>query len=127
MRTILPGGGIRTADRITDPDVAENAGEIEMGAKLYRLTYNNSSMSEGSLQLLISGDYASTLSYPGGNEWLMFYDASSGMVEPGYCAFFMSGDPWSGGAGQKGDKGSIVFYDSNWAVVARVICIRNYE
>lgn len=111
-------------DPESDPDVAEYAGEIEMGGKLYRLTYNNQSMSEGSLQLQISGDYKTTMIYPYGNEWLVFYDAASGMVGPGYCIIGMSGEDLS--SGEKGSKGSIAFYDSNYQVVARVICVRNY-
>ncbi len=111
-------------DPESDPDVAEYAGEIEMGGKLYRLTYNNQSMSEGSLQLQISGDYKTTMIYPYGNEWLVFYDAASEMVGPGYCIIGMSGEDLS--SGEKGSKGSVAFYDSNYQVVARVICVRNY-
>lgn len=70
-------------DPNTDEDVAEFIGEIESGAKLYRLTYNSQSMSEGSLQLQIKGEYNMVMTYPYGNEWLVFYDASSGMVDAG--------------------------------------------
>lgn len=115
---------LTNVDPETDADVAENAGEIEMGAKLYRLTYNNSSMSEGSLQLDIAGDYIMTMTNPYGNTWLVFYDAASGMVDNGKCVIGMSGEDFS--QGQKGDKGSIVFYGSGSSIVARVICVRNY-
>lgn len=111
-------------DPYTDEDVAEYMGEIEAGAKLYRLTYNNQSMSEGSLQLIIKGEYKMTMTYPYGNEWLVFYDASSGMVDTGYCVIGMSGEDFS--SGEAGSKGSIAIYDANWQVVARIICIRNY-
>lgn len=115
---------LTNVDPETDADVAENAGEIEMGAKLYRLTYNNSSMSEGSLQLDITGEYLMTMTMPYGNNWLVFYDVTSGMVDDGKCVIGMSGEDFSQGA--IGDKGSIVFYGPGNSIVARVICIRNY-
>lgn len=115
---------LTAVDPESDPDVAEYAGEIEMGGKLYRLTYNNQSMSEGSLMLNISGDYKMSMVYPMGNEWLVFYDAASGMVDTGYCVIGMSGEDLS--SGEKGSKGSIALYDSNFQVVARIICVRNY-
>lgn len=108
-------------DPNTDPDVADFAGEIEMGAKLYRLTYSNLSMSQGSLMLTLSGEYTQVMSYPYGNEWLMFMD-----MEDGTCMISMEG---YGDVGQKGDKGSLAFYGMTPygdGVVARVICIRNY-
>lgn len=95
-----------------------------MGAKLYRLTYNNQSMSEGSLQLQIKGEYNMVMTYPYGNEWLVFYDASSGMVDAGSCVIGMSGADFA--SGEAGSKGSIALYDSNWQIVARIVCIRNY-
>lgn len=111
-------------DPNTDEDVAEFMGEIESGAKLYRLTYNNQSMSEGSLQLQIKGEYNMVMTYPYGNEWLVFYDASSGMVDVGNCVIGMSGADFA--SGEAGSKGSIALYDSNWQIVARIVCIRNY-
>lgn len=111
-------------DPNTDEDVAEFMGEIESGAKLYRLTYNNQSMSEGSLQLQIKGEYNMVMTYPYGNEWLVFYDASSGMVDAGSCVIGMSGADFA--SGEAGSKGSIALYDSNWQIVARIVCIRNY-
>lgn len=111
-------------DPNTDEDVAEFMGEIELGAKLYRLTYNNQSMSEGSLQLQIKGEYNMVMTYPYGNEWLVFYDASSGMVDAGNCVIGMSGADFA--SGEAGSKGSIALYDSNWQIVARIVCIRNY-
>ena len=115
---------LTAGDPNTDADVAEFIGEIESGAKLYRLTYNNQSMSEGSLMLQIQGEYKMVMTYPYDNDWLVFYDASSGMVEPGNCVIGMSGADFSSGA--NGSKGSIALYDSNWQVVARIICIRKY-
>lgn len=115
---------LTNVDPETDEDVAANAGEIEMGAKLYRLTYNNASMSEGSLQLDITGDYIMTMTMPFGNEWLVFYDAQSGMVDSGKCLIGMSGEDLS--QGQTGDKGSVVFYGPGNVIVGRVICVRNY-
>lgn len=114
---------LTNVDPNTDPDVFEYAGEIEMGAKLYRLTYNNSSMSEGALMLTLSGEYGMYMTMPYGNDWLVFYDASSGMVDTGFAVIGMSGEDL--GSGQTGDKGSIVFYQGS-TVVARIICIRNY-
>ena len=111
-------------DPNTDEDVAEFIGEIESGAKLYRLTYNNQSMSEGSLQLQIKGEYNMVMTYPYGNEWLVFYDASSGMVDAGSCVIGMSGADFA--SGEAGSKGSIALHDSNWQIVARIVCIRNY-
>lgn len=111
-------------DPNTDEDVAEFIGEIESGAKLYRLTYNSQSMSEGSLQLQIKGEYNMVMTYPYGNEWLVFYDASSGMVDAGNCVIGMSGADFA--SGEAGSKGSIALYDSNWQIVARIVCIRNY-
>lgn len=111
-------------DPNTDEDVAEFIGEIELGAKLYRLTYNNQSMSGGSLQLQIKGEYNMVMTYPYGNEWLVFYDASSGMVDAGNCVIGMSGADFA--SGEAGSKGSIALYDSNWQIVARIVCIRNY-
>lgn len=111
-------------DPNTDEDVAEFIGEIESGAKLYRLTYNNQSMSGGSLQLQIKGEYNMVMTYPYGNEWLVFYDASSGMVDAGNCVIGMSGADFA--SGEAGSKGSIALYDSNWQIVARIVCIRNY-
>lgn len=115
---------LTNVDPETDEDVAANAGEIEMGAKLYRLTYNNSSMSEGSIFLDIAGDYIMTMTMPYGNEWLIFYDAASGMVDNGKCMIGMSGEDLS--QGQKGDKGSIVFYGPGSSIVGHIICVRNY-
>lgn len=115
---------LTNVDPNTDEDVAANAGEIEMGAKLYRLTYNNSSMSEGSLQLDIAGEYSMVMTMPYGNNWLVFYDVTSGMVDDGKCVIGMSGEDRAQGA--TGDKGSIVFYGSDGNIAARIICIRNY-
>lgn len=106
------------ADPNTDPDVAENAGYIEMGAKLYRLTYGNESMSQGSLSLLLSGEFSTYMSNPFGNEWLMFMD-----MDDGTCMISMSG---YGDAGAKGDKGNLNFYNGQDVVVAVVVCVRNY-
>lgn len=117
-------------DPSTDEDVLANAGEIEMGAKLYRLTYNNamfSTDSMGSFMLSINGNYTSSTINPYGNTWLVFYDASSGMVEPGSAVIGMSGE--DGKQGTTGDKGSIAFYGNTEygpGVVARIICVRNY-
>lgn len=114
-------------DPNSDPDVLENAECIEMGAKLYRLTYGNESMSQGSLALNISGEYTSTMINPYDNEWLLFFDAASGMVGPGQCMIVMSG--MDGSQGTTGDRGTIDFYGTNLygqGIVARVICIRNY-
>lgn len=118
---------LTNVDPSSDEDVEANAGEIEMGAKLYRLTYNNSSMSEGMLTLNISGEYTSTMINPYGNKWLVFADEASGMAGPGQGIIVMSG--WDMAQGSKGDKGSIAFYGNTEygpGVVARIICIRNY-
>ena len=109
---------ITEADPYTDEDAASYYDEIANGSKLYRLTYSNMSMSQGSFFLTISGEYTMVSSMPLGNEWLMFAD-----MEDGTAMISMEG---YGSAGSKGDKGSLVFYGSNNMVVARIICIRNY-
>lgn len=103
----------------TDQDVADNAEYIEAGAKLYRLTYNNSSMSEGQLTLLLSGEYTNYTNNPYmDSDWLAFMD-----MEDGTCMIGMSG--FDGSSGQKGDKAKLVFYNGE-NIVAVVICVRNY-
>lgn len=104
----------------TDQDVADNAENIGAGAKLYRLTYNNESMSQGLLSLLLSGKYTSCTANPyTSSEWLAFMDMGDGT-----CMIGMSGlgeKP----TGQKGDKAKLVFYNGE-DIVAVVICVRNY-
>lgn len=105
-------------DPNSDQDVYDNAGYIEAGAKLYRLTYGNESMSQGSLSLLLSGEYTSCTANPyTSSDWLMFMDMGDGT-----CMISMSG---YGDAGQKGDKAKLVFYNGE-NIAAVVICIRNY-
>lgn len=119
---------LTNVDPGTDKDVAENAGEIEMGAKLYRLTYNIADLStEMFLPLTITGSYSYYDSYPYGNQWLALVDSSMGIVGSGQYAIVMSGLDMS--QGQKGDKGSIAFFGNTPygpGVVARIICVRNY-
>lgn len=119
---------LTNVDPGTDKDVAENAGEIEMGAKLYRLTYNIADLStEMFLPLTITGSYSRYDSYPYGNQWLALVDSSMGIVGSGQYAIVMSGLDMS--QGKKGDKGSIAFFGNTPygpGVVARIICVRNY-
>lgn len=120
---------LTNVDPGTDKDVAENAGEIEMGAKLYRLTYNIADLStEMFLPLTITGSYSNYDSYPYGNQWLALVDSSMGIVGSGQYAIVMSGLDMS--QGKKGNKGSIAFFGNTPygpGVVARIICVRNYE
>lgn len=105
-------------DPNSDTDVYENAEYIEAGAKLYRLTYGNESMSQGSLALLLSGEYTSCTANPyTSSDWLIFMDMGDGT-----CMISMSG---YGDAGQKGDKAKLVFYNGE-NIAAVVICVRNY-
>lgn len=119
---------LTNVDPNTDEDVADNAGEIEMGASLYRLTYNNAALSsETFLPLTITGSYSYYDSYPYNNTWLALIDSSTGMLNPGQYAIVMSGIDME--QGTTGDKGSIAFFGNTPygpGVVARIICVRNY-
>ncbi len=90
-----------------DPDF--KAEDAAMGVLQYRLTYT-SAMS--SMATLLMPSYASAICYPS-ESWL-----STQPVEGGTQVMMTPENDQ--------DKGHILYYDSSWAVLVRLVCVFNY-